>query len=294
MSALDSAAAPSVLLGESVVRIEPCRWGFTNVTSIATLASGRRIILQQIARIERADAITRLTLVLSDLLITAGIGCPRLLAADLHTTPSLLVREYIPGAAANTLLDDGDSAIHLAKQMGRLVPLLASIAYPTWLDHTWADAQRLAIAATAWLGHLHALFTAEDQEILTADIASLQHEWLAGTYFAHGDFCPVNAIAINDHIVALVDLEWARVANPYFDVAWWGWVVRYHHPERWQIAWPHLLAAAGLPNTPETTRHVLVLQRLRCLELLDDAYTHHPATISEWVVRCTRTLRWKC
>jgi aminoglycoside phosphotransferase (APT) family kinase protein len=282
------------LLGEPVVRIEPCRWGFTNVTSLATLASGRRIILQQIAQIERADAITRLTLVLPDLLITAGVGCPRLLAADLHTTPPLVVREYIPGDAANMLLRDGDSAIHLATQMGGLLPLLASIPCPTWLDQTWADPQRLAIAATAWLGHLHALLTPDDLAILAADIASLQHQWVAGMCFAHGDFCPVNAIAVNDQVIALVDLELARVANPYFDVAWWGWVVRYHHPQRWQIAWPHLLAAAGLPNTPAVARHVLVLQRLRCLELLSDARTHHPASIPEWVLRCARTLRWKC
>jgi aminoglycoside phosphotransferase (APT) family kinase protein len=293
MSALDS-AAPSLLLGEPVVRIEPCRWGFTNVTSIATLASGRRIIFQRIAQIERADVITRLTLVLPDLLITAGVGCPRLLAADLHTTPPLLVREYIPGEAANTMLRDDAAAIHLATQMGCLLPLLASIPCPSWLDQTWADPQRLSAAAIAWLGHLHALLTPDDQAILAADIASLQHEWVAGMCFAHGDFCPVNAIAVNDQVSALVDLELARVANPYFDVAWWGWVVRYHHPERWQIAWPHLLAAAGLPNTPAVARHVLVIQRLRCLELLEDARTHHPAAIPEWVLRCARTLRWEC
>ncbi|MDZ4719762.1 MAG: phosphotransferase [Roseiflexaceae bacterium] len=287
-------STPSLVLGEQVVQIEPCRWGFTNVTSIATLASGRRVILQQIAHIERANAIVHLTQTLPDLLIAAGIACPHLLASDLHANPALLIREYIPGEAANTMLSDDEAAIRLAAQMGRLIPLLATIPPPNWLDQTWADPQRLAAMATGWLVNTQALLTPDDYAILVRDIATLETEWVAGSCFAHGDFCPVNAIAEHEQVVALVDLELARVASPYFDVAWWGWVVRYHHPQRWQIAWPHVLAAAGLPNTPQTARHVLVLQHLRCLELLEDARIDHPIALPEWMARFAKTLRWIC
>ena len=69
-------------------------------------------------------------------------------------------------------------------------------------------------------------------------------------------------------VVGLLDLEFARIADPLFDAAWWGWVVRYHHPERWVHAWPQLLVAAGIADDEETTARIRVIQRLRCLEMI--------------------------
>ena len=69
-------------------------------------------------------------------------------------------------------------------------------------------------------------------------------------------------------MVGLLDLEFARIADPLFDAAWWGWVVRYHHPARWLHAWPQLLAAAGIADDKETAARIRVIQRLRCLEMI--------------------------
>lgn len=292
MSADRSPSAPTMLLGELVVCVEPCRWGFTNVTAIVTLSSGRLVVLQRIAQLERAATILRLTHTLPELLILAGIPCPRLLMADLHVNPPLLVREYIPGMAANSMLGDDTRAIALATAMGSLLPRLSHAQSPDWLDHTWADPHTLAVAATIWLAEAQPLLSADTQAALAAELDILSSTWVAGQVLAHGDFCPVNAIAVEETIVALVDLELARVAGPYFDAAWWGWVVRYHHPERWRGAWPHLLAAAGLPDTTQTARHVLALQRLRCLELLVSAQRQNLAATADWVARLEETLQW--
>ena len=123
--------------------------------------------------------------------------------------------------------------------------------------------------------------------------------------FAHGDFCPVNVLLEAGDwglearqapplVVGLLDLEFARVADPLFDVAWWGWVVRFHHPERWVHAFPRLLQAAGIPDDPETRGRIGVLQRLRCLEVVDyHQRTGRAETAAMWAERLHATLAWE-
>lgn len=119
--------------------------------------------------------------------------------------------------------------------------------------------------------------------------------------FAHGDFCPVNALiepTQNDTaehaevaVVGLLDFEFSRIADPLFDAAWWGWVVRYHHFERWVAAWPQLLAVAGIALDDATRARVRALQRLRCLEMID-IHAHQPEAAAMWVERLAATLGW--
>ena len=64
-------------------------------------------------------------------------------------------------------------------------------------------------------------------------------------------------------IAALLDFEHAGAGPALLDVAWWGWVVRHHHPDAWTAAWPTFLAAAGLePGRVEARLHELVLRTL--------------------------------
>ena len=94
-------------------------------------------------------------------------------------------------------------------------------------------------------------------------------------------------------MVGLLDLEFARVADPLFDAAWWGWIVRYHHPTRWVAAFPHLLAAAGIPDDELTHTRIALLQRLRCLEVVDyQLRTGRPEGAAMWSERLRATLAW--
>jgi hypothetical protein len=95
-------------------------------------------------------------------------------------------------------------------------------------------------------------------------------------------------------VVGLLDFEFARLADVLFDAAWWGWVVRYHHAERWVRAWPQLLAAAGIPDDQATAARVRVIQRLRCLEMVDEsAMARNDAALEMWLGRLRTTLAWE-
>jgi hypothetical protein len=94
-------------------------------------------------------------------------------------------------------------------------------------------------------------------------------------------------------VVGLLELEFARIADPQFDAAWWGWVVRYHHAERWVHAWPQLLAAAGIVDDAATAARIRVLQRLRCLEMIDYCAATRTRDVAQmWVERLGTTLGW--
>jgi len=294
MAALTYAdAAPGEVLGERVVQFVPCRWGFTNDTAVATLASGRRVVFQRVAHPERAQILVRLLQTIPPHLTAAGIQTPHLLHADLSLRPPLLIREYVPGESANHMLDMAASAVSLARQMGALLPLLAQASLGQLaLDRTWARPDMLAASTRSWIRESGGLLSDSLKDVLGGVIAELAESWPEDQpVLAHGDFCPVNAIVEGDRVVALVDLELARIATGSFDVAWWGWVVRYHHPERWKVIWPAFLEAAGIVDTPQFRRHTSMLQILRCLELLADSAT--PGQAQGWAERLEATVGWE-
>jgi aminoglycoside phosphotransferase (APT) family kinase protein len=310
----------TAIVGAPVVAAEPCRWGFENRTAIVTLADGRRLVVQRIASRALASHKIRLARILPERLAAAGLRAPRLLAADATADPPYAVREYLPGDLAASLMGSVAGAIHVAREMGALLPRLAAV--PTVgaaLHSSWADPPRLVRQAQQQIERCRALLNDATIAALKATIAETPARFAgrpAG--FAHGDFCPVNALIQTDdegrtakdeggvvrrdeapiskvRIVALLDLEFARIADPLFDAAWWGWVVRYHHPERWVHAWPALLAAAGITPNQATLGRVRVLQRLRCLEVVDYyARTRPPAMTAMWVERLRDTIAWDC
>ena len=150
-----------------------------------------------------------------------------------------------------------------ARQVGIPVPaptLVDVVGGTTWFVTPWVDGdlgarwldtpERARILATA-MGSLHRAVRAIDPN-------------LAPLAFVHGDFAPVNVIlAADGTIAALLDFEHAHVGDPLADVAWWGWVVRHHHPDAWDAAWPTFCLAAGAdPGHDASILRALMLEEL--------------------------------
>ena len=111
--------------------------------------------------------------------------------------------------------------------------------------------------------------------------------WSTG--FAHGDFAPVNVVIRGDDLV-LLDLGGLRVAPRILDLAWWGWIVRFHHPEAWADTWGVFLDAAGMPSTGELDAPAASVARLLLLERAADATSAVDRT--RWLERLRTTSRW--
>jgi aminoglycoside phosphotransferase (APT) family kinase protein len=319
--------ALSAIVGARVVAAEPCRWGFENRTAIATLEDGRRLVVQRINSRAWADHKLHLARMLPDRLAAVGVRAPHLLAADAAADPPYAVREYLPGEPGASLMGTVAGAIEVARAMGALLPRLALVeTADAGLNDTWASPASLVRQAQQQLQRCRPLLDDSANAALEAAIVEVPARFASRpTGFAHGDFCPVNVLLeIGDwgletgdrelelgdaspasasqspipypqspHILGLLDFEFARIADPLFDAAWWGWVVRYHHPERWVYAWPHLLAAAGIPDKQETNELICMIQRLRCLEMIDYCATTRTREVAAmWVARLGTTLGW--
>jgi aminoglycoside phosphotransferase (APT) family kinase protein len=292
----------AALVGSPVVAVEPVRWGFTNRTTLATLADGRRLAVQRL--VDRASARRRLRLGgrLADRFAAAGIPTAPLLTGDADSTPPFVVYGTVDGANGAESLATDAGAVRLARLMGALVPRLAAVeACGLRLPATWANPARLAQASRRRLERAASRLDAATSGALRAAIANLE-PLFAGRrpIFAHGDFAPVNVLVAPDSgrrrgtITALLDLEFARLADPLFDVAWWGWLVRFHHPGRWPAAWPAFLAAAGLASarSRESTLFAERVRSLQLMRLLERADRRSGRAATEWAARLAVTARW--
>lgn len=292
-------ATLSALVGEQVVAAERSPLGFSNRTDIVTLADGRRLVVQRLSDRERAAERLRLAEILPQRFAAAGLRLPQQLAANATADPPYAIREFISGQPGARLMGAVDGAVLVARLMGALLPRLAVV--PTEgaaLDDTWAHPERLAAAAESWLATCRTLLDDTQRDQVQATIAALAALFAGeSAVFAHGDFCPVNVLLDEQHatapqVVALLDVEHARLAGPLFDAARWGWVVRYHHEERWRVAWPELLAAGGIPNDQATAERIRTLQYLRCLELAAEGLSFDQQTGRMWADRLATTLSW--
>jgi aminoglycoside phosphotransferase (APT) family kinase protein len=298
---LDELHTLSTLVGMPVLAAERSAWGFENRTDIVTLAGGRKLVVQRISNPALAPHKLRLAQQLPERLAAVGLRLPRVLRADAIARPPFAVREYLPGTLAASAMRDDQSAIAVAAAMGAVLRQLRQVdTHGLRLHSGWATPLRRARQARAQVGRCGDLLDTEARRLLTATIDQLEECFDGrGNCFAHGDFCPVNALLAMDgetsdrwSVVALLDVEFARLADPLFDAAWWGWVVRYHHPQLWMVAWPALLAAAGIAADSGTLGRILALQQLRCLEALDYARAAGPDAATQWVRRLQETLGW--
>jgi aminoglycoside phosphotransferase (APT) family kinase protein len=296
----DEIGKAAALLGSPVVAAAPARWGFTNRTTLATLADGRRVAVQRLA--DRAAARRRLRLgaPLAARLAAAGVPAAALLGGDAAATPPYVVHAAVAGENGAEWLAGDRGAVRLARLMGALVARLAAVdARGLRLPAAWSDPGRLARASRGRLARVAPRLDAATVRALRAAIAGLE-PLFAGRRpaFAHGDFAPVNVLVARRAdgrgwtVAALLDLEWARLADPLLDVAWWGWVVRFHHPGRWPVVWPAFLAAAGAAGEAERepaafAARVRTLQLLRLLELAERSRAG-----ADWIVRLAATAGW--
>ena len=323
----------STIVGAPVVAFERAGWGFENRTDIVTLADGRRLVVQRLTRRAQARGRLRLARILPDRLAPLGIRLPRQLAASSVADPPYAVREHLGGASAAAFMGDTAGAVAVASAMGALLlRLQQALTTGLRLPSSWADASRLEQQARRQLNRCRDMFDAATRRELATTIDEVRGRFTARrACFGHGDFCPVNVLveptdhrppttdaderelsdyrlqatgygpitqcAVRDMqglcVVGLLDVDYARVADPLFDAAWWGWVVRYHHPDRWIMAWPELLRAAGIPVDQAMLGRVRVLQRLRCLEAVDDARQAGADAAIMWARRLHETLDWE-
>ena len=82
----------------------------------------------------------------------------------------------------------------------------------------------------------------------------------------HGDWAPVNVVVRERAVVAVVDWEDARLADPLLDLAWWSWIVWHHHRDRYPAAAPALFETAGVELDAPTVERVRILVAARLLE----------------------------
>jgi len=218
-------------LGTRLEAAEPVGWGDARATSRLFLADGRSVAAR---RFEGRGSLARVERIARLMGRLAGAGLPVPSPTIVATRAGQwLVTDWVDGRTGATWLDDPDRARHLADRMGRLARQVRAVPVD---DRSERD---------------------RPTDLHPADAP-------AGRAFIHGDFAPVNVVMRADgEIGALLDFEHAGTGPALLDVAWWGWVVRHHHPEAWAAAWPTLLEATGLDIGPvETHLHDLVLRTL--------------------------------
>lgn len=284
------AGMPTHILGVPISHVERAAWGFEHATFIVDLADARRIVVQQIRRPRLAARRLANALVVPAVLRTAGLLAPDILDHALDHDPPYVVRSYIAGVTANTLLPDDATAPAVAQGMGAALARIAAVdASDIDLEHTWADAHRLAASARQWLTTASDLLP--NPARVAAVIDALPHTFAdRAARFAHGDFCPVNGIVVGTQLVGMIDVDYSRMADPLFDAAWWGWVVGFHHPARFRWLWPVFCAAAGIVDDDTTRERLAHLQMLYLLERLALAIEHEPSASGEWCTRLDRTI----
>ena len=267
-------------------------WGSATRTQVVTLAGGERVVLQRGSRWRGMRRRVRLARLLPSR--APRIPWAELVAGDASGTRSFLVTRYAPGIQGGEMLWHDREAGVLATQMGLLVPALAAV--PTAglrLFSVWGSPDRLAVFATRWLERSEPeLGPAAAAEV--ARMVDVMAPRLGGDrpVFAHGDFAPVNAILRDGRIVALLDLERARLAHPLFDAAWWRLMVRCHHPDRWPAAGPAFFSAASLDPDRRLTEQLDLLAVLQCLEMIGSSQPRSPATRASWAGRLRTVLEW--
>ncbi len=218
-------------LGARLLAAEPVGWGDARATHRLSLADGRTFAARRLAGGDSGARGRRIVGIMARL-AEAGLPVPSPTVVETGSGPWLVTR-WIDGETGAHWLDDPDRARRLAERMGRLASRLR--AFDLDGDVIESRGQRSRGAKPP------------------------EH-----AAFVHGDFAPVNVIVDADgEIAALLDFEHATQGPALLDVAWWGWVVRHHHPEAWTAAWPTFLGAAGLePGPIEARLHELVLGTL--------------------------------
>ena len=278
-------------LGSSLRMSSPVTLGTATETHRLILGDGRVLAAQ---RVEGPDAALRAATgaALVPRLAAAGIPVPGTALVVEVGPDSWLVTAWVDGQSGRAWLGDPERAARLAREMGSVAARLPTVdATGIALPAGWESAEAIRAVAGAGLRLVRASMDPGGVGCIdrAADVVRVTFAGVAPV-FAHGDFAPVNVIVGEDGALrAVIDLEAARRSVPLLDAAWWGWIVRYHHPDTWSRTWPVFLEAAGIVEDRETSAAMTALQALRCLEL---AASSEPAARAQWLERLRTTLRW--
>ncbi len=287
-------AALASLLGTAITDIEDATRPWAKTRSLVVrLADDRTVVAQWPPDAEGFGRRVRLALQLPKL--APGVPLPVYVASDTAPGGRVIVTRFVAGTSGGDLLATGAAARMLAAAMGRLSVRLALVpSRGLRLPSRWADPERLVRDGERWLSRSADVIAPESADRLREALAAaprlLRHD---RPVFAHGDLAPVNVVLERGRIVAVLDFERARVAHPLFDAAWWRWIVRYHHPERWGTAWPAFASAAGIDTGDRvTTSRLDLLGALQCLEEIDAAPRRQRPIRLEWARRVDAILSW--
>ena len=244
------------------------RWGVNTATRIVTTHRGPLVVQHlSLAAADRSVAA-------ATALDAASVAVPRVACVRRRRlVPSLVAWEFVSGVSGADLMDVDGRAV--ARAMGAIVPVLASVADPRLpAAPAWVSGSALRSAAARWLGRV------EDDHLRDA-IAGMVARISRSTWVptvTHGDFVPANALIAGDRVSALVDLEGVARRHPLLDVAWWSFIVAYHHP-RQTDTWQDLVDAADLEAASDVSPLLRDLAALRAVELAATAPGAHAARL---------------
>lgn len=209
------------------------RWGFDADTWCVEFADGDKIVVQH----RQPEAVERIV-VATDFLDRSGVPVPGIVGQVVDATGSYLMFRWVEGEPGALALTNGDGS-SLATAMGRCARRLRrSDAAGLGSDPVWIGPVQLRAAAATWQLVLPAISTRVHRSV--AAVAGTA--WTARP--CHGDFAPVNAILGPDGRLTLLDLVDLADRHPLIDVAWWGLVVRHHHPDAFRMLFSEFAAAA--------------------------------------------------
>jgi aminoglycoside phosphotransferase (APT) family kinase protein len=281
-------------LSAPVTEVLPAPWSADGRTVRLILANGRDVAARWLAgpdAIGTASALART----AQAFAAAGIEVPW--PMDVRPSPpggAWVISPWLDGQVGAAWLDDDSRRRALVAGMAAMAARVAAVdPRGLLLPSTWADRARLASAVDEWVDRLGAAVT--DSAI--RDLDTIASAWSRSgskgfwdPVVGHGDFVPVNVIVRPGGTLALLDLVDVQLAPRLFDLAWWGWVVRYHHPEAWAAGWPALLAAAGIPRDDDLDRACIAMGRLRALQ--QAAGTPAGDGRGRWLTRWRATADW--
>jgi aminoglycoside phosphotransferase (APT) family kinase protein len=221
----------------------------------------------------------------------AGLPVPPATRVD-TVDAAWIVTPWIEGALGASWLDSPERARHIADRMGRLAAGIRRVAdRRLGFDRDAAAPEALAGQASAWRADMRDELDDATASVIDAAVRFLGEHPPWDARLAHGDFAPINVIVdATGEIVALLDLEHARVGPPLLDVAWWGWVVRHHHPDAWSAASATFLTAAGVDRGAASERNLHALRLIRLLEAA--ATADDDASRRRWIGRLTEAATW--
>ncbi|MGA3031308.1 MAG: aminoglycoside phosphotransferase family protein [Candidatus Limnocylindrales bacterium] len=294
------AAGVTAILGDDASVVEELTPPWVTTTRSVLVGTGdpeRRLVLQWLVSARAGDrrAIDR-RLRLGPLVARRApwLPLPEVVGGDTDGPTPYVITRFVPGISGREMLGNDASAALIGAAIGGLARELARV--PTAglrLSPTWSDSDRLRAAALRWLGEAGPSIGSVAARRVQGVIERLPDGFLGvRPVFAHGDLAPVNVLMGDDAVVALLDLERARLAHRLFDPAWLRFMIRYHHPSRWPAAGGAFLTTAGIDQDAGTLGQLNMLAALQCLEMLAATPRRRLDTRREWADRVVQVLDW--